>query len=123
VARLIVDAIAECCELQPSHASRSRGVALLLHLSEWAESPDEVYINIKFAHKLDTPATLGVTIDAVDITADRLVLKGSSPGRKQFLLDLSLYGTVDPDNSSWSSGSVGRMTIQLKKQQTVMMSI
>eukprot|EP00953_Heterococcus_sp_UTEX-ZZ885_P005658 3515-Heterococcus_DN1.PRE.2 len=85
---------------------------------EWAQSPDEVYINVKFAHKLDTPATLGVTIDAVDITADRLVLKGSSPGRKQFLLDLSLYGTVDPDNSSWSSGSVGRMTIQLKKQQT-----
>jgi CS domain len=85
---------------------------------EWAQSPDEVYINVKFAHKLDTPATLGVTIDAVDITADRLVLKGSSPGRKHFLLDLSLYGTVDPDSSSWSSGSVGRMTIQLKKQQT-----
>lgn len=26
---------------------------------EWAQSPDSVFINVKFSHKLDTPATLG----------------------------------------------------------------
>ena len=26
---------------------------------EWAQSPDSLFLNVKFAHKLDTPATLG----------------------------------------------------------------
>eukprot|EP00968_Pinguiococcus_pyrenoidosus_P018681 scaffold1954_cov268-Pinguiococcus_pyrenoidosus.AAC.118 len=35
---------------------------------EWAQSPNEVFLNVKFAHKLDAPATLDVKVQNVTIT-------------------------------------------------------
>lgn len=84
---------------------------------EWAQSGEEVFINVKFAHKLDAPATLGVVVDAVDLSEGGLILRGSSPGRKQFVLDIQLHGEIDPKASSWALASVGRCTLQLKKRQ------
>ncbi|KAG5179123.1 hypothetical protein JKP88DRAFT_201323 [Tribonema minus] len=84
---------------------------------EWAQSGNEVFISVKFAHKVDAPATLGVAVDSVDMVGDRVTLKASTTGRKQFLLDLQLFGDIDPEASTWQLGSVGRCTLQLKKMQ------
>ena len=32
---------------------------------QWAQSPDDVFISVKFAHKLDAPATLNVIPELV----------------------------------------------------------
>lgn len=72
-------------------------------------------MNLKFAHKLDAPATLGVTVDAVDMDGDRVTLRGSTTGRKAFVLDLQLWGDIEAEGSTWSLGSVGRCTLTLRK--------
>lgn len=82
---------------------------------QWAQSPTEIFLNVKFAHKLDAPATLNVEAETVNITDTHLVLKATD-GRKIFNLNVEFLRKVIPAESSWSMASVGRMTITLKKQ-------
>jgi len=82
---------------------------------QWAQSPTEIFINVKFAHKLDAPATLNVEAETVNITDTHLVLKATD-GRKIFNLNVEFLRKVIPAESTWSMASVGRMTITLKKQ-------
>jgi len=44
---------------------------------QWAQSPDSLFLNVKFSHKLDAPATLGVSVDSVDFTNDTIKLRVS----------------------------------------------
>jgi hypothetical protein len=84
---------------------------------EWAQSPDSLLLNVKFSHKLDTPATLGC------VSADGLVISGRSvtfradckASRKTFVLALTALRELDAGNSSWSMTSVGRASITLRK--------
>ena len=56
---------------------------------QWAQSPTEIFISVKFAHKLDAPATLNVEAETVNITETDLVLKATD-GRKIFNLNVEL---------------------------------
>jgi len=84
---------------------------------EWAQSPDSLLLNVKFSHKLDTPATLGC------VSTDGLVISGRSvtfradckASRKTFVLVLTALRELDAGNSSWSMTSVGRASITLRK--------
>jgi len=82
---------------------------------QWAQSPNEVYINVKFAHKIDAPATLNVEANNVTLLEGKLFLQASD-GRKNFILDIELLGDIIPDESFWTMASVGRMVFTLKKQ-------
>lgn len=82
---------------------------------QWAQSADEVLLNVKFAHKLDTPATLNVEAKNVNITSNLFELTASN-GRKMFTLNLKFLRDVIPEESSWSMASVGRMTFTFKKK-------
>ena len=42
---------------------------------QWSQSKDYILLNVKFAHKLDTPATLGVKSKGADITANAIVFE------------------------------------------------
>lgn len=90
-------------------------VSIISPAFQWAQSPTEIFLNVKFAHKLDAPATLNVEAETVNITDTHLVLKASD-GRKIFNLNVEFLRKVIPAESSWSMASVGRMTITLKKQ-------
>jgi CS domain len=81
---------------------------------QWAQSGNEVLLNVKFSHKIDAPATLNVVANNVNITSDRLLLQASD-GRKMFQLEIEFYDAVDPGESTWSMASVGRMTFTIKK--------
>ena len=85
---------------------------------QWAQSRDYILINVKFAHKLDTPATLGVkSKSGADITEKGLVFEAESKTKnKRFRLDLKLSRAVIPEESEWSMAAVGRATISLKKK-------
>lgn len=85
---------------------------------EWAQSSDAIFLNVKFAHKLDTPATLGCEAEAPQYPDGGKTVRFRAhckEKRKTFLLNLQLYRAVDMDNSTWSTGSVGRATLTLRK--------
>jgi hypothetical protein len=42
---------------------------------QWAQSPDSLFLNVKFSHKLDAPATLGVSVDSLEFTNDTIKLR------------------------------------------------
>ena len=42
---------------------------------QWAQSPDSLFLNVKFSHKLDAPATLDVSVDSVEFTATAIKLR------------------------------------------------
>lgn len=58
----------------------------------WAQSTNEVYVGIKFAHKLDAPMTSKrVDADNVTVTETMVYLHASDPhSSKSFYLELSL---------------------------------
>ena len=64
-------------------------VSMISPAFQWAQSPTEIFLNVKFAHKLDAPATLNVEADSVNITDDYLYLNATD-GRKIFTLNLDL---------------------------------
>lgn len=51
----------------PCHSTRDAVPCSIPPAFEWAQSPDSVFLNVKFAHKLDTPATLGCKATNVTI--------------------------------------------------------
>jgi hypothetical protein len=56
---------------------------------QWAQSVSDIFLNIKFAHKLDAPATLNVEAQNVTLDPQSLALRASD-GRKLFVLDIEL---------------------------------
>lgn len=82
---------------------------------QWAQSPEELFISVKFAHKLDAPATLNVEAENVTVNS-RTVILHASDGRKRFYLEIPLLKEIVPENSTWAMASVGRMTFTLSKK-------
>lgn len=64
-------------------------VSVISPAFQWAQSTTEIFISVKFAHKLDAPATLNVEAETVNITEDNLTLKATD-GRKVFNLNVDL---------------------------------
>ena len=84
---------------------------------EWAQSPSSIFLNVKFAHKLDTPATLGCEVGEAPSFTNRSVrvFAECKEKRKAFLLSLALLRDIEPAGSSFSMASVGRASITLRK--------
>jgi len=96
---------------------KSEGKTGIAPAAEWAQNPDSIFLNVKFSHKLDAPATLGCELDgAPSFTSTGVKLFADcKEKRKAFLLDLSLFREILPENCSFSITSVGRASITLKK--------
>ena len=91
--------------------------ALISPAFQWSQSKDYILINVKFAHKLDTPATLGVKSKGADIKSTELVFEAASKSKnKRFKLSLQLARAIVPEESEWSMAAVGRATFSLKKK-------
>eukprot|EP00743_Colponemidia_sp_Colp-15_P002779 GILK01003007.1.p1 GENE.GILK01003007.1~~GILK01003007.1.p1 ORF type:complete len:475 (-),score=115.67 GILK01003007.1:123-1466(-) len=85
---------------------------------QWAQSGDYLHINVKFAHRLDSPGALHVTDENITLTNSSLYFSGisvHSNQKRKYELDFDFLHEVDPENSSWSSASVGRLTFTIKK--------
>jgi len=84
---------------------------------EWAQSPDQVFIGVKFAHKLDAPACIDLMDQKVSIEEQKVSIDAVCKGKhKEFKLELELFEEVNSENSSWSMASVGRGTFTLQKK-------
>jgi len=86
---------------------------------EWAQSRDQVFLGVKFAHKLDAPACIDLADEKITIEKQRISLHATCKGKhKTFELNLDLLDEIDPEKSSWSMASVGRGTFTLFKAET-----
>lgn len=94
---------------------QAANIVYLAPAFQWAQSPEEIFLSVKFSHKLDAPATLNVQHN-LTLGEDSLSLVGSN-GVKSFRLELSLLKAIVVEESGWSSGSNGRITITLKKDK------
>lgn len=56
---------------------------------QWAQSPNEIFLNVKFAHKLDAPATLNVEVENVTLSENKLLLTATD-GRKIFKFQIEM---------------------------------
>lgn len=86
---------------------------------QWAQSPDKVYIDVKFSHRLDSPGCLEITEPSTDIQETQLSFLGkcSKSGEKITIeLALELFDTILPEESSSSFNSIGRVQFVLKKK-------
>ena len=84
---------------------------------QWGQNANFIFVNVKFAHKMDTPATLGVKSDNVTLSDFGLFFEATSKSKnKRFKLDLTFPRQIIPEESTWSMGAVGRATFELKKR-------
>jgi hypothetical protein len=84
---------------------------------KWAQTPDEIHVFVKFAHKIDAPAALNVKEEAFTLTNSSLVFEASNPQKRFTLTLLDLLKEIDSEGSSVTFGSVGTCTIVLAKKQ------
>lgn len=85
---------------------------------QWAQSPDSIYINVKFAHKIDAPACIDVVDAKHELHSNRIVVTAAcskTQAGKHYKLDLLLFSEIAPEQSNWTLTSVGRGSFQLKK--------
>lgn len=92
---------------------------------EWAQSPDALLLQVKFSHKLDTPATLGCEADreglGLSVSGRHVSFRADcKAARKAFHLTFTALRELDGENSTWSMTSVGRATLTLRKATAAM---
>ena len=75
---------------------KRKSVAVIHPAFEWAQSKDMIMLNVKLAHKLDTPATLDCVADGVRFGTHELYFKANcKKTNKAFVLELDLWGAID----------------------------
>ncbi len=85
---------------------------------EWAQSVEQVFLQVKWAHKLDAPATLGCVPSNPTFSPTSVSFKAECKDKgKTFLLQLPLFGAIVANNCTWANASVGRAIITLQKLQ------
>ena len=85
---------------------------------KWAQSPDMLFMDIKYAHRFDSPGCLELTNRTIEVEKQRFGVEGDcsqSGERVKVRLDLQLYAEIDTEASFYSDSSAGRLTVNLKK--------
>ena len=78
------------------------------HISNAVDSLDSVYLEIKFAHKLDAPAALSVKQEELSVSEDRVALVASQ-GHKKYSFNLQFHDSIDPEvchKNIWASSTI-----------------
>lgn len=88
---------------------------------QWAQSPDEVFIEVKFAHRHDSPGCLelddlDVFIREKSVTLLGYCVLGDIPIKIDF--SINTWGKLNYTESTHGKGSVGRYQFTLKKRKT-----
>ncbi|AFZ79325.1 signal peptide-containing protein [Theileria equi strain WA] len=85
---------------------------------QWAESPNEIFLSIKFSARWSSPGALQVENEKLDVNEDKLEYSGigmHSGKRKKYQVKLHLFGNVIGSHTKVTPVSMGRFSITLKK--------
>ncbi len=86
----------------------------------WAQSLSNVYLMIKFGHRHDAPGCLEIKGEEITIHSNIFVFKGYCVQGDipiKFHLPITMYDEVIGEESTWSSSSVGRLQVTMKKKE------
>ena len=87
---------------------------------QWAQSLSTIFIEVKFAHRHDSPGCIEINNLNIDINSNNIRLIAyciSTDIPIKFDLNLNCLFDFDKEKSSFSSGSVGRYQLTLKKKE------
>ena len=87
---------------------------------QWAQSLSTIFIEVKFAHRHDSPGCIEINNLNIDINSNNIRLIAyciSTDIPIKFDLNLNCLFDFDKEKSSFSSGSVGRYQLNLKKKE------
>ena len=106
-------------ELNNKHKFNLIDYQIVYPAFKWAQSLDDIFIEIKFAHRHDSPGCLEVKDMQVDIDENRLFfvgycVLGNDPIK--IVLNLKTFDKLNKTQCSHGSTSVGRYQFTLKKQ-------
>jgi hypothetical protein len=90
---------------------------------QWAQSMNHVFIQIKFAHRHDSPGCLEIKDQSVELFKNMLFFKGYCVLGDipiKFELNLEMFQNINKDESTWDFSSVGRFQLTLKKEMAGM---
>ena len=88
---------------------------------QWAQSLSSIFIEVKFAHRHDSPGCVEVEPLNIEINSNNVRLIGyciSTDIPIKFDLNLNCLFDFDKEKSIFSSGSVGRYQLTLKKKES-----
>eukprot|EP01066_Platyproteum_vivax_P007805 Platyproteum_vivax@DN3140_c0_g1_i1.p1 len=88
---------------------------------QWAQSPSQVFLNIRFTARWNSPGALSVSNETVTITEDSFSFSGSNQ-RKIYVLEFVFFGKVEPKECAWSVGSVDHIKTWRQLTKTVRIS-
>ena len=86
---------------------------------QWAQSPEKIFIDIKFAHRLDAPGCIEIRTDKIEFEKTHLKISAMctmSSHQMRYVVDFDLYDEIDPEMSSYTKSSLGRMAVTLEKK-------
>lgn len=86
--------------------------------TQWAQSLDEIELHVKFSLRHGVPGCINIFDLNVTITRDALNLTGfcvEGDIKMKYVLNIALWGTIDPEESDWEELSVGEIGITLVK--------
>ncbi len=89
---------------------------------QWAQSLKNIFIEVKFAHRIDSPGCLEIEDLNKSFTNNSLYLSGKCILTEipiKFVLNLNLYNEIIPENCSIKFESVGRYLITIKKRKII----
>ena len=88
---------------------------------QWAQSLENIFIEVKFAHRIDSPGCLEIEDLNTSFTNNSFYLSGKCILTEipiKFILNLKLFDEIIPEKSSIKFESVGRYLITIKKSKT-----
>uniref|UniRef100_A0A0G4F358 CS domain-containing protein n=1 Tax=Chromera velia CCMP2878 TaxID=1169474 RepID=A0A0G4F358_9ALVE len=87
---------------------------------QWAQSADSIFLNIKFSFRWSAPGALSVENEVIEANGSSFYFAGigtHSHVKKKYELKLDLFSEVDSKVVEWSFGSVGKLTVTLRKRE------
>ena len=85
---------------------------------QWAQSDTTIFILLKYSRRFNAPGAVEVENLNCTFTPSSMYFSaiGEHSGKRfEYQLNLDFFDMIDPDNSKWTPGSVGKITITIAK--------
>ena len=87
---------------------------------KWAQSPEVLFLDVKYAHRFDAPGCMEVENRTVTIEPTLFKVEADCEQSGQLIhiqLEMDLFAEVDPDMSFYSDSSGGKLSVNLMKKE------
>ncbi|SOV10884.1 co-chaperone p23 [Plasmodium sp. gorilla clade G2] len=88
---------------------------------QWAQSPDYIFLNIKFSHRWSSPGALKVKDEKIVSKKNNFSFSAlsndSNSVTKKYIVDLTLLDNIIESETKYNFASVGKVVVTLKKEK------